>query len=219
MSNTTKNGKRLQRCLYISGYCRQGRLSTVHRLIKEGANPTLVDGQGFNALHLAVHSSHAMLVLYLLYLDMDIDFSDNVGGHTPLMWAAYQGHAQSVDLLLKFGASVSTRDHSQLTPLHWAVVRGNKICIRKMLEYGADADVRDQSGKSVMDFVHEKKLESIWNRAVLEFDVLAEGNPTQASRIGTYPGSLGKPLAKVIEKGNNNEMAFFNLLCMINSAL
>jgi palmitoyltransferase len=172
----------------------------VHRLIKEGANPSLKDGQGFNALHLAVHSSHAMLVLYLLYLDIEIDVSDNVGGHTPLMWAAYQGHAQSVDLLLKFGASVTATDHSQLTPLHWAVVRGNKMCIRKMLEYDADVNARDQSGKSVMDFIHEKKFERTWDRAVLEFDVLAEGNPAQQARIGKYPGSLGKPLSKVLRE-------------------
>ncbi|GAN10451.1 palmitoyltransferase akr1 [Mucor ambiguus] len=175
---------------------RQGRLGAVHRLIKEGANPSLKDGQGFNALHLAVHSSHAMLVLYLLYLDIEIDVSDNVGGHTPLMWAAYQGHSQSVDLLLKFGASVTAKDHSQLTPLHWAVVRGNKMCIRKMLEYDADVNARDQTGKSVMDFIHEKKFERIWDRAVLEFDELAEGNPAQEARIGQYPGSKGKPLSK-----------------------
>lgn len=137
------------------------------------------------------------MLLYLLYLDIEIDVPDHVGGHTPLMWAAYQGHAQSVDLLLKFGASVTTRDNSQLTPLHWAVVRGNKICIRKMLEYDADVNARDQNGKSVMDFIHEKKFESTWNRAVLEFDVLAEDNPAQKARIGKYPGSLGKPLSKV----------------------
>ncbi|KAI8059378.1 ankyrin repeat-containing domain protein [Gilbertella persicaria] len=174
----------------------QGRLGAVHRLIKEGANPSLKDGQGFNALHLAVHSSHAMLVLYLLYLDIEIDTSDNVGGHTPLMWAAYQGHAHSVDLLLKFGASVRATDHSQLTPLHWAAVTGNKMCIRKMLEYDADVNARDQNGKSVMDFIKEKKYERIWDRAVLEFDVLAEGNPAQQDRIGKYPGSHGKPMSK-----------------------
>ncbi|KAI9490611.1 DHHC palmitoyltransferase-domain-containing protein [Zychaea mexicana] len=175
---------------------RNGKLATVHRLIKEGANPSIKDGQGFNALHLAVHSSHAVLVMYLLYLGMDVDAADNVGGHTPLMWAAYQGEALTTDLLLRFGASVSVVDNSKLTPLHWAVVRGNKMCVRKMLEYGADVNAKDQSGKSVMDFVHEKKLERIWNRAVLEFDVMAEGNPTMESRVGRYPGSIGRPMSK-----------------------
>ncbi|RCI05084.1 palmitoyltransferase akr1, partial [Rhizopus stolonifer] len=175
---------------------RQGRLIAVHRLIKEGANPSLKDSQGFNALHLAVHSSQALLVLYLLYLDMDIDVADNVGGHTPLMWAAYQGHAQSVDLLLRFGANIAASDHVQLTPLHWAAVKGSKICIRKLLEYGADASARDQTGKSVMDFIHEKKLEPVWDRAVLELDVNAEGNASQSLLAGKYPGSRGKPLSR-----------------------
>ncbi|KAG0740430.1 hypothetical protein G6F57_004835 [Rhizopus arrhizus] len=176
--------------------CRQGRLAAVHRLIREGADPSLKDGQGFNALHLAVHSSQALLVLYLLYLDMDVDVADNVGGHTPLMWAAYQGHAQSVDLLLRFGANITITDHAQLTPLHWAAVRGNKMCIRKLLEYGADVNAKDQTGKTVMDFIREKKLEKIWERAVLELDVFAEGNPSQISLVGRYPGSRGKPLPK-----------------------
>ncbi|KAI8139066.1 DHHC palmitoyltransferase-domain-containing protein [Fennellomyces sp. T-0311] len=134
--------------------------------------------------------------MYLLYLGMDVDAADNVGGHTPLMWAAYQGEALTTDLLLRFGASVSVVDNSKLTPLHWAVVRGNKMCVRKMLEYGADANAKDQSGKSVMDFVKEKKLERVWNRAVLEFDVHAEGNPTMQPRVGRYPGSKGRPMAK-----------------------
>lgn len=43
------------------------------------------------------------------------------------MWAAYQGDALSVELLLKHGASVAVRDNAGLTPLHWAVVRGNKV--------------------------------------------------------------------------------------------
>ncbi|ORY96172.1 DHHC palmitoyltransferase-domain-containing protein, partial [Syncephalastrum racemosum] len=161
-------------------------------------NPTLRDAQGFNALHLAVHSSHAMLVLYLIHLGMELDVADNVGGHTPLMWAAYQGEALTTSMLLKFGASVTATDNSKLTPLHWAVVRGNKMCIRKMLEYGADAHAKDQNGKSVMDFVKDKKLDRVWERAVLEFDVFAEGDPLKEPRIGTYPGSAGRPMSKTL---------------------
>lgn len=157
----------------------------------------LKDSQGFNALHLAVQASHTLLVIYLVYLGMDLDVPDNVGGHTPLMWAAYQGEPLLVSILLKFGASVNATDNTRLTPLHWAVIKGNKICVRKMLEYGADVHARDTSDKSVMDYVKEKKLEMIWERAVLEFDVMAEGKPEQEARIGKYPGSKGRPMSKV----------------------
>lgn len=138
-----------------------------------------------------------MLVLYLIHLGMELDVADNVGGHTPLMWAAYQGEALTTSMLLKYGASVTATDNSKLTPLHWAVVRGNKMCIRKMLEYGADAHAKDQNGKSVMDFVKDKKLDRVWERAVLEFDVFAEGDPLKEPRVGTYPGSAGRPMSKV----------------------
>ncbi|KAG2171544.1 hypothetical protein INT43_008270 [Umbelopsis isabellina] len=176
---------------------RNGRLAAVHRLIKEGANPSLKDGQGFNALHLAVHSSQAMLVLYLLYLGMDIDSIDTVGGHTPLMWAAYQGDALTVDSLLRFGANINATDNTKLTPLHWAVVKGNRICIRKMLEYGANPDARDENGKTPLDHAKEKNLMGVWSRAVLEFEVAADENPNMSSRIGFIPGGpSGKRFSK-----------------------
>ncbi|KAI8080050.1 ankyrin repeat-containing domain protein [Halteromyces radiatus] len=170
---------------------RQGQLWTAHRLIMDGgADPTLKDGQGFNALHLAVHSSQAMLVLYYLFLGrIDIDAADTIGGHTALMWAAYQGQPLVCHLLLTFGANVHATDHTGLTPLHWAVVSAHKGCIRKLLEYDADPHCRDSSGKSVMDFVYDKKLDSVWQRAVLEFDIIAETKPHLTSRIGSYPGS------------------------------
>ncbi|ORX56725.1 ankyrin [Hesseltinella vesiculosa] len=177
--------------------CKQGRLDMVHRLIKEGASCQLKDAQGFNALHLAVHSSNSMLVLYLLYLDkVDVDVADAIGGHTALMWAAYQGQPMMCHLLLKFGANVHASDHTGLSPLHWAVVRGHRACIRKMLEYGADASAKDHSGKSVMDFVREKQLIPVWQRAVLEFDILAESKPELQSRIGAYSESAPSHMAK-----------------------
>lgn len=67
-----------------------------------------------------------MALLYLLQQPIAVDSADAVG-HTSLMWAAYQGDALSVELLLKHGASVHARDEQGLTPLHWAVVRGNKV--------------------------------------------------------------------------------------------
>jgi len=184
----------------------------VHRLIKEGANPSIKDGQGFNALHLAVHSSQAMLVLYFLFLGMDIDAIDTVGGHTPLMWAAYQGDALTVDVLLRFGANITATDNTKLTPLHWAVVKGNKICIRKMLEYGGNPDSRNEDGKTPLYFAKEKNLTHVWDRAVLEFEVAAEENPNMNARIGQLPGSKGKRWSRVWFKFFLNKCKYLCLL-------
>jgi palmitoyltransferase len=75
------------------------------------------------------HSSSIMPLLYLLHQPVGVDSRD-AQGHTALMWAAYQGDALSVDLLLRHGASPTVQDDAGLTPLHWAVVRGNWVAIR-----------------------------------------------------------------------------------------
>lgn len=64
-----------------------------------------------------------MAVFYILQQNVEIDAPD-IQGHTPLMWAAYQGDALSVDALIRHGANVNKSDHAGLTPLHWATVRG-----------------------------------------------------------------------------------------------
>jgi len=103
---------------------RNGHVYIVHLLLQYGGDPLLTDAQGFNVLHLATHSSNIMLILYLLHqTNITPDLLDP-HGHTPIMWAAYQGDALSVDVLLRLGAEVKRRDSLGLSALHWAVVRG-----------------------------------------------------------------------------------------------
>ncbi|KAG9290695.1 hypothetical protein G9A89_011658 [Geosiphon pyriformis] len=146
---------------------RNGHLPMLTLLINHGANPNIQDSQGFNGLHLATHSSNTLLVLYLLYQDMDIDAPDALQ-HTALMWAAYQGDASTVDLLIRFGASLEKRDSAQFTPLHWAIVKGNNMCLRKLLEAGADIDAKEEHGKTPADMAREMKAVKIWERALSE---------------------------------------------------
>ena len=58
-----------------------------------------------------------MALLYLLHQPISVDERDSPG-HTGLMWAAYQGDALSVDLLLNHGANLNSRDDSGLSTLH-----------------------------------------------------------------------------------------------------
>ena len=84
----------------------------------------LTDSQGVNILHLATQSSNIMLILYLLHQENIVPDSTDPQGHAPMMWAAYQGDALSVDVFLRWGADVKLKDNLGLTALHWAVVRG-----------------------------------------------------------------------------------------------
>lgn len=156
--------------------CRSGHLYIIHLLLSKGADPLIEDAQGFNALQLVVHSSSVMPLLYLLQQPAfaalslaesrggeeegeekkGIDARDTQG-HTALMWAAYQGDAISVELLLSHGASLRAQDHLGLSPLHWAVVKGNRLCIRQLIEAGADLGLRQKEGKTPRDMAIELK--------------------------------------------------------------
>lgn len=148
---------------------RQGHLAVVHLLIRYGADPALVDAQHFNALHLAVHSSSAFLVAYLLFTlqPLAVD-SQDPEGHSALAWACYQGDAISVELLLRAGADVLKTDHAGLTPLHWAVTKGNATCIRRVVEAGADLVARTNDGKTAREMAVELKSLAAYDRALQE---------------------------------------------------
>ncbi|ORX45842.1 ankyrin [Hesseltinella vesiculosa] len=146
---------------------RSGCLDATHWLIKEGADPLLTDENGYNALHLAVHSGNALLVMYLLMCDskVDVDARDREQ-HTALMWAAYNGNDVCVDMLLKHGADIHAIDAARLTSLHWAVAKGNVGCMRLLLERGARVDYVDEHGRTVLDLVDDMKMKKKWRQAI-----------------------------------------------------
>ncbi|KAJ1301699.1 hypothetical protein OPQ81_008934 [Rhizoctonia solani] len=158
---------------------RNGYIYIIQLLLQNGADPSICDAQGYNALHLVTHSSGVMALLYILqHLEkVPVDSPDSAG-HTALMWAAYQGDALSVDLLLKHGASVSAVDAVGLTPLHWSVVRGNRMCIRRLVESGADLNARSQDGKTARDMAVELKSIGAWRKALQEGGFEEDGRKT-----------------------------------------
>ncbi|KAB0361737.1 hypothetical protein FD755_010032, partial [Muntiacus reevesi] len=123
---------------------KQGHLSMVVQLMKYGADPSLIDGEGCSCIHLAAQFGHTSIVAYLIAKGQDVDMMDQ-NGMTPLMWAAYRTH--SVDptrLLLTFNVSVNLGDkYHKNTALHWAVLAGNTTVISLLLEAGANVDAQN----------------------------------------------------------------------------
>ncbi|CAO1631791.1 unnamed protein product [Parajaminaea phylloscopi] len=158
---------------------RNGNLFVMHLLLQNGADPTICDSQGFNTLHLTTHSSAVMPLLLVLSqpafgTSQQLDHPDTEG-HTPLMWAAYQGDAISVSLLLSYGSNIHASDVAGLTPLHWAVVKGNRLCIRKLLEAGSDCSAKDNSGKTPRDMGVELKSHPSYAKACMDCALEEDG--------------------------------------------
>ncbi|BGP20059.1 palmitoyltransferase akr1 [Rhodosporidiobolus nylandii] len=148
---------------------RNGHLPIVHLLLSHSADPTLSDSQSFNCLHLTVHSSSAFLLAYLVHTlqPISIDTPD-AEGHTALAWAAYQGDAISVELLLGAGADANREDNAGLRPLHWAVTKGNSQCIRRLVEAGAELNAREGQGKTAREMAIELKSLAAYDRGLAE---------------------------------------------------
>ncbi|KAL9001553.1 MAG: hypothetical protein Q9169_000128 [Polycauliona sp. 2 TL-2023] len=140
----------------------------VNLLLEHGADPNIADADGYKLIHLATFDGNAfMLLLILLHPSVAIDERD-AQGHTALMWATYNRLPAIVDLLLRFGASISVTDETGFQPLHWALVRGSPPCIAKLLENGADRFAVTSTDKTPAIVADEMKTTQAWHRALME---------------------------------------------------
>lgn len=90
--------------------------------------------RGKTALHLAAKSGHNQTVQLLLKHNAEIDALSE-GNWTPLLVAAFEGHASTAKVLLEAQppANVNARTTSGMTALHWAAENGHKGVVELLL--------------------------------------------------------------------------------------
>jgi ankyrin repeat protein len=67
---------------------------------------------------------------------------------TPLHWAAYNGHVEGIQELVKRGADVGLKDRRGRCALDWACTNGHLEAAQVLLDSGADPNIRDREGYS-----------------------------------------------------------------------
>ncbi|NWH66804.1 ZDH13 Palmitoyltransferase, partial [Geococcyx californianus] len=135
---------------------RQGHLPMVVLLLKCGADPSLIDGEGFRSLHLAVLFQHTPIVAYLISKGQNIDTTD-LNGQTPLMLSAQKAIGpEPTKFLLKFNPSLNAVDNVQKnTALHWAIASGNASAVDLLLEAGASLTIKNGKGETPLDLAYQ----------------------------------------------------------------
>uniref|UniRef100_A0AAQ6A400 Palmitoyltransferase n=1 Tax=Amphiprion ocellaris TaxID=80972 RepID=A0AAQ6A400_AMPOC len=135
---------------------RQGHLPMVIQLMRYGADPSVADGEGYRALHLAILFQHMAIAAYLMAKGQEVDGPD-CNGQTPLMLAAQKIIGpEPTNFLIKNNASVSAVDKvNRNTPLHCAVLAGNVDAAHILLEAGASMDAENLNGHTPIDLAHQ----------------------------------------------------------------
>ncbi|KAL4624372.1 ankyrin repeat and SAM domain-containing protein 3 [Arapaima gigas] len=77
--------------------------------------------------------------------EADLDHK-NIGGWTPLMYAAYIGHDNIANLLLEAGVDVNATTPKGQTPLMLAASCGNESIAYFLLQQGAELEMKDTRG-------------------------------------------------------------------------
>ena len=133
----------------------QGHIEVVRFLVEQEANPNTLNTQGQNALMFAAAGGHFAVVIFLIdsggygsEIRNPISYNYSFGPQTSLMWAAYRGHLDLVNLLLDYAKIVGDSFvYNFSASLGWAAYRGHLDVVKLLIEYGVQLNPDPPLGK------------------------------------------------------------------------
>ncbi|SPO23827.1 probable PHO81 - cyclin-dependent kinase inhibitor [Ustilago trichophora] len=122
-------------CLHESSMA--GKLFLVQSCIENGVDVAQQDIYGRTALSYAAMAGHTDVCQYLLSLPSISAATYDLDGFSPLILAVMNGRTDAVRILLDHGASVESRDATDLIPLCLASSGGHAQIVSLLLQKGA----------------------------------------------------------------------------------
>lgn len=123
-------------------------------LLRDGADPNVLDSNGSHPLFWAVRNNNIELVRLLLDHGADPNAKNMVkeaypyGGLLPLGVASAEGNIGIIRMLLAKGGAVNGQQRDGKTALHLAARSGKNEAVRVLLESQADVNVADDYGQT-----------------------------------------------------------------------
>ncbi|XP_027131299.1 transient receptor potential channel pyrexia isoform X1 [Larimichthys crocea] len=118
--------------------------------LDRGSDLNQPDQFGVTALHVASALDYQDMVQFLLNRKADPEARTLLDQQTPLHYAAKNDAVGSIRLLLKAGASISSKDYKHRTPLQLAANLERSEAAQLLLELGAKAGIKDSDGQLCM---------------------------------------------------------------------
>lgn len=142
INTTDKNGNTL---LMLSA--RDNQRDLLQWLLAQRASVRKKNRQGDDALMLAALKGHRQAAQALLAAGADV----NPPGWTPLIYAAFEGWIEMLQLLLQQGAKINAQAPNGMAALMVASRNGELAAVKFLLERGADPELRDQQGRTALE--------------------------------------------------------------------
>jgi ankyrin repeat protein len=132
----------------------------IFALLRFGADITVVDMDGYNALHWAVVRGKKSLCVIqaLIKLGANVNARTN-DGSTPLMLASYYGDLRIVKELLRSpDVLINLAQEGEFTALHSASQKGHALIMQMLVQHGADCFLKNSDRETSIDVALRKHL-------------------------------------------------------------
>jgi ankyrin repeat protein len=130
--------------------------AAVKKLIAQGADVNIPEGDGMTALHWAAEHGDSAMTMALLRARADVKATTRIGSYTPLQLASRSGSPAVVKVLLAAGADPNRPDANGATALHLAAAAGSPEAVSALLEKGANPNARESEwGQTPLFFAAE----------------------------------------------------------------
>jgi ankyrin repeat protein len=149
--------------------CENGNPGIVERLLKDGVSANTTGRLGETALHTCARAGKTAAAKVLIVNGASVDAVESWRGQTALMWAAAEGHPETMRMLIEAGADVNARSALQhwqrqrtqeprdkwlppggLTPLLFAAREGCVDCVKVLASAKADINVVDAESQTAL---------------------------------------------------------------------
>ena len=125
--------------------CEAGATDVVLELIAHGADLNLVDHvEGRTGLAWSCVNNLTDTAIAMVDANADVNSVDS-SCKSPLMYAAFQGAASVVGLLVEHSANPNLQDVDGVTALHWASLAGHVDVVRALLAAGAEPNAMESA--------------------------------------------------------------------------
>lgn len=160
-----QDGRALNLDWALCAAVRQFEEACVQELLKNGANPRVVDRDDGSVLHVVLYEDQDQglvegpMLSLLLSAGADPEMF-NEHGQTALISAVAKRRLGSVVVLIESGADLEGKDPDGATALMYAARVGDKACVELLLSKGADALATNMKGMSALDYARKRNSEA-----------------------------------------------------------